>query len=183
MSWSPRFSELIKLLPLTWFPNLVNLLPSEQLEISSRDRLGLQRAAEGDGVLWRSSGGTSAEPLPLHPFPAGWSQHHAAAPWGRGSGHGQQDRRAGYQVPPTMGFLGSGTGELTAGNSNPCQTPTSASGSHAGTWPPAGLRQRPMAQGTGWSPSPSPWHRALVGAPHHQHCPRVFWESHFLFFD
>lgn len=43
VSWSPRFSKLIKLLPLTWFPNLVNLLPSEQLEISSRDRLGLLR--------------------------------------------------------------------------------------------------------------------------------------------
>lgn len=67
MSWSPWFSELIKLLPLTWFPDLVNFLPSEQLEISSTDRLGLQRAAEEDVVLWRSSGGTSAEPLPVVP--------------------------------------------------------------------------------------------------------------------
>lgn len=86
VSRSPRFSKLIKLLLLTWFPNLVNLLPSEQLEISSTDMLGLQKAAEEDGVLWQSSGGTSTDPLPLCPLPARRSQHRGAALWGRGQG-------------------------------------------------------------------------------------------------
>lgn len=66
----PTVQQLIELLPLTWFPNLVNLLPLEQLEISSTDRLGLQRAAQEDGVDLVDLRGHRAEPQPLHPLPS-----------------------------------------------------------------------------------------------------------------
>lgn len=169
MSWSPRFSKLIKLLPLTWFSNLVNLLPSEQLEISGTGRLGLQGAVEEDQVLWWSLGGTSTALCP--PSPPSWvapALHSCTV--GQGSRCHQWGRRAECQVPPTLGFWGFGTGELVTGSSDPCHLPAPASSCCAGSWPPAGLQR-------------GPWCRMLAGAPHHQHRPSVFWKSHFLFFD
>lgn len=73
--------------------------------------------------------------------------------------------QAGHQVSPAMAFLGFGTHELTAGSSDPCHPPTSATGSRAGTWPLCGLRQGPMVQGTGWSPSPPALSQGVLEIP------------------
>lgn len=118
----PMVQQLIELLPLTWFPNLVHLLPLEQLEISSTDRLGLQRAAQEDGQRWWSSGAPVQNLCPPIPSPA------RGALWGRGVGTA---RWAGCQGLPAVGSVRFGAGEVAARSSDPPHLPSSASSSWA----------------------------------------------------